>query len=111
MNLNQIWNPITPPYFTFLGIDMTIYDVHLCVGKCQTQDQILLNIMVVTMEVTIFIKSHKVLAETLKQKGDEHQKFSSTGKVSYTISLFLMVLWSTGRGTRRCLPICGKQFA
>jgi hypothetical protein len=29
MNLNQIWDPITPQYVTFL--DMDVVDGHLCV--------------------------------------------------------------------------------
>jgi hypothetical protein len=41
---NQICNPITAQYFTFLDMDMMMYDVHIFVCKCQPGDQILLNI-------------------------------------------------------------------
>jgi hypothetical protein len=46
MNLDQMWNTITPEHYIFSDIDMIIYDVHSCVRKCQPQDQILLDIIV-----------------------------------------------------------------
>jgi hypothetical protein len=45
INLNHVWNPNTLQYFTSLGMDMIIYDLHLYVCKHESGDKILLNIM------------------------------------------------------------------
>jgi hypothetical protein len=85
---------------------MIIYDAHLHVSMSKIQDQIPLNIMVITMEVPIFTNSHHNFAETLKWK-DECQKLSSTDQALLTINVFLMVLGSTGKGA---CPFMGSSL-